>query len=894
MSSQKLIHFKRSESLISFKWVLVPIGAMLLGFMSCMPQKRSAISSEVSGADLTLSGIVTLPSGLAIEGVDIFFDIQPNSVVKSGPDGKFILTLTESTLQKNAVLLKGGRTSWNIYAKKPGTIELAGISIPISSSQRGPFDLNSIVLNPVASVSGQVVKASSNLLSPIIGASVTIGSTQVTTDSTGRFKASKLPSGPIPITVEAPKLNPHVSYIDIVAGSDIDSNYPIVMFADAGPNAVVLVNESVTNTPRSTSATTKLFTVIPSPTAKYIRYHHTADELAKPVKSTVSSIQNQGNGNGNNGNNGDNGRNQNGFSLANWKPITDEISYSFLGEGPATLWYQVADESLAKVSDILQVNLNIDSCKDLDGIIIGDGSGIIASRTTSISFSGLPANATRVRLSDNINNINSSPWMALNSQMPFSFGQLSQNSNGETVSSSQRTVYAQIATTTGECPVVTSHVAIQAFPQSSDMFAINAGAPVSLSKLVQIDIPNLPPNAFEMKVWENGTNISSTFWQRASSSAPFLLSSTGTKIVNLQFRDLDGLSSPVYTEVIDIRQSETAGVTLSFASLDPNNQVGPVIPSRYILMQFIPPQNALAFRFMELITDGGNSNLGGNGTASGTGASTDPNDISNYPWINLVPFYVAYARGIGLRSYTVEYLTNDGIKISTTSQIFIPEIPANIGDFTINNGSPTSLFPTVELQVTPPINAVAMSATNLTLQQTTANSSTNFSFGQSSTSSVNDQWVSPIQNMSFRLDSRGTQSIQIRFRDPNGNVNAPSVVKSIIFEPFPPFPDNVKVVDINNSATTTNNLLVNIKVTLPESAHSYRISQDREFNDSSEFLEIPTSTKTTIAGVTWKVFEFTVPYLMTGGAGPKILYLQAANELGERSWIYTSIINYQP
>ncbi len=315
-------------------------------------------------------------------------------------------------------------------------------------------------------------------------------------------------------------------------------------------------------------------------------------------------------------------------------------------------------------------------------------------------------------------------------------------------------------------------------------------------------------------------------------------------------------------------------------------------------MQFIPPQNALAFRWIELLSDGGNSNMGGVGTSGTAGDyATDPNDILNYPWQNLIPYLPVYARGIGMRTYMVQYQTVDGIISTVTNSIFIPQLQETVGNFTINNGETTTLFPTVQLQVFPPVNAVAMSATNLTLQQTTANSSTVFNFGQisaSTSSSSNDQWLAPAPEIAFKLDSRGAQSIQMRFRDPNGDVVQPAVVKTVIYDPFPPFPVGVPPLTINSGAASTTSSLVTLNIKFPESAHSFRVSQDPNFVNVDEFLEIPSSTKTTLAGVTWKIYEFNTPYILSGAAGPKIVYVQARNELGDRSAVYSALIDYTP
>jgi hypothetical protein len=305
---------------------------------------------------------------------------------------------------------------------------------------------------------------------------------------------------------------------------------------------------------------------------------------------------------------------------------------------------------------------------------------------------------------------------------------------------------------------------------------------------------------------------------------------------------------------------------------------------------------------MELVLDGTNANLGGSSTGPGAvsiGASNDPSGIVYLPWINLIPLVPVYARGIGLRTFIMQYLSVDGITSTVTNSVFIDQVPATIGDFVINNGEVSTLFPTVALNVMPPVNAVAMSATNLTLQQTTANSSTVFIQGNSNSTTTttitsNDQWLSIAPMISFKLDGRGTQSVQMRFRDPNGNVPTPAVVHSIIYDPFPPFPINVVPFTINNGAATTTSPLVHLNIMAPESAHSFRVSTDPDFINLSEFQELPTNTLTTIAGVPWRVFQFDAPFLFTGTGGPQILYVQFRNELGDRSAALTATINYTP
>ncbi len=785
---------------------------------------------------------------------------------------------------------------------------LVGASNSISLQQRGTFDAGTIILQPASSIKGKVLLVAGNLITSGSGILVSIGREQVTSGADGSFTLKELPAGALTIHAETPKYQAANESINIVSGTDITRDEPVVLFQGTGPSAIMIAQPYVRDPAAKNNATTRTFKVKASANAKYLRYYHTLSEMERlPTVSTTTSANNTVTVqvNANNNNNAD---------LTQWREIPDTVNYSFPSEGPAALWYQAADGAIDKKSDILQVSLNIDSCEGM-AFSIGDGSGITTTRKTLIHLNETPSNATRVRVSEDITSITSRPWLSIAPSVEFILStQNSVGGGGSDQSSAQaiHPVYVQIGTTSGECPVISSTIDLQPFPNGNQMLVINGGANLTPSRIVQVDVPNLPPNAYEMRFTELTPPIVSTStssnssliisnttpWMRAQPTTSFMFQGVGTRMLAMQLRDIDGLVSSTYTATIDVVPSQVADFAISFSQISVLAPIIPPPPSRYLVLQLLPPQNGLAFRYLEIVGDGANSNLGGPSTSGiSNGAAPDASYITNIPWMNLIPLVPVYSRGIGLRTFVVQYLTVDGIITTHTQSIFIDLIPPTIGDFVINSGEVSTLFPTVQLNIMPPLDAVAMSATNLTLQQTTANSSTIFIQGtttSTTTVTTNDQWLSIMPSMSFKLDSRGTQTVQIRFRDPNGNVASPAVAHSIIYDPFPPYPIGITPLTINGGASITTSPLVTLNIIAPESAHSFRVSIDPAFQDVNDYQDIPTTALVPINGVNWKVFQFNAPFILLGSAGPKIVFVEFRNELGDRSAAQTALINYAP
>lgn len=888
---------------------MLTIALVGTSILSCLPQRKSSVASDAVSSTLSVKGFVASTGGQPLQGADIYLDLVRDPIGRTGGDGSFKIDMDAAKLSAIQAVASG-RSTWNVYAKQPGSIILVGISGPISLQQRDSFDAGTITAQPASSLKGKVVLAAGNQILPGAGALVSIGREQTTAGLDGGFILKDLPSGSLSIHAETAKYQAANETLSLVPGTDISRDEPVVLFQGTGPSAVLFLQPYI---PGSASPTTRSFKVKASANAKYIRYYHTLSEMERLPQGPITTVTTQGN----QVTTQVNASSAPAASLTPWREIPDVINYSFPTEGPAVLWYQSADQEVTKTSDLMQIATNIDSCSGMN-IVLGDGSGLTRQRKTKVTLNGLPSNATRLRISDDANTVTNKPWQSITTSLDFMLGvQSTSSGGGGDLSSAQATrqIFVQVGTTSGECPVTFSSVVLQPFPDNAQMLLINGGAQMTNSRIVQVDLPALPPNAFEMRFIEitpqiisnvNSNNSANSFatnatpWMRAVPTSAFMFQGTGSRVLSVQFRDLDGLVSSNYVTSIDVIPSQTAGFNIAFSQISSLTPIIPPPPTRYLVLQLLPPQNAVAFRYMEIVLDGTNSNLGGASTGPGSisnGSSNDPTAIVYLPWMNLIPIVPVYARGIGLRTFVMQYLSVDGITTTVTQSIFIDQVPETIGDFVINNGEISTLFPTVALNIYPPVDAVAMSATNLTLQQTTANSSTVFIQGTSTTTTTvtsNDQWLSVAPTIAFKLDGRGTQSVQMRFRDPNGNVPTPAVVHSIIYDPFPPFPSTVVPFTINNGAASTTSPLIQLNIMAPESAHSYRVSQDPNFTDLLEFQDLPTSTKTTIAGVPWKVFQYDAPFLLTGTAGPRILYVQFRNELGDRSASLSATINYTP
>lgn len=920
--------------------ILGSVVLMAIGLSSACMKRKSKLSA-VMGA--TVSGYAANEAGNSLPNVDVLLEGASTPMAKTDASGHFRAVISETYLGGLAKSSPAHRQTWSVFLRQTSGRPIGGMSEALPMTARGDLDVGVITMKGLSTLNGRVLKANGKVITAAANAIINIGPDRLVTDANGSFQLRNAIPGKNQVTAELGAYEKTLDVIDVDVAAEMNREEPVVLFNTTLPTAVLIPKVSLSPHELDGARTTRSFYVKGTPSAKYIRYYHKIEELEKMAEMPADMINSKNKSMKLSTSDSDYDYDPDtqsnpiprlspvptsqqavpkGPSMAQWREITPTIDYAFETAGSSTLWYQVLGNN-GVASDLLQVTININSCSGLKSLILNGGAPLTLDRHTLVSFSSLPNNATRVRLTEDMSTLSVRPWLAVGETIDFllsnAFTQNNNNNNNGSNSNNSvisvtgtgilnskgielgtHQVFAEVETSTGTCPIVSAAINLQPFPMIGPMFSINGGAPVSPSKIVMIDIPNVPPNAVDMRVLDitapsilqglaagsqNGIQVG---WRRAEPHTIFFFRETGSRMLSLEFRDRDGLTSVVYTDTIDIIPDQLTGFRLSFFQMEPGPPVAIPPPSRYLVMQLLPPQNATAFRYLEVIRD----------TSSGACPTQDESVINGLPWLNMVPFLPIYACGVGLRKFDVQYLTLDGQVISTTNTIMIVPVPETQGSFVINDGSPLTLFPTVKLHVQPAAATVSMSATNLSVQQTTANNSTVYlygsNFGSAGTITTNDQWLQPVPEVDFRLDSRGVQTVQIRFRDGNQNIFTPSAIRSIFFDPFPHYPVGVTPLLINGGAATATSPLVSLHIIAPESAYGFSVTTDLKYQSSVFWEDIPIDVKTALPGVTWKVFDFVAPYLLTGDPGPKIIYVQFKNELGDRSEALSAVIDYQP
>lgn len=836
---------------------LIILSLLLSGCLAKRAPYKPAVAPEPT---IEIKGQLIDGSANGIDSADLFLESsneEPIATSKSG--GSFTTSVATSQIERASFSSSLTEPVWYVYSHRKGGTPLAGVSTAQrSNGLPRTVDLGKIPMLPVSSFSGIVYHYSNSGLAPLAGARVTLARSKSLTDEDGSFKLTDLPSAKMSLQIQSDGFETHSSTPDIKPGKDQVSTRNFVLLGQSLLEAVFIPKPWARNPNKASGSFERSFELYATKSSKFIRYHHDRSqfEIAPDLGATGAT------------------------SPFQWRKISEEISYTFPQAGLNRLWYQVANEDKSVVSDLRESTVVLNPCEGLDRIVINNGEPTIKERQVTVTFSELPASAYRIKLAESIQALQSTNWRNVQRQVPFIFvnetSEADFGGQGAPVVSNQfganfRQIFAQVETREGECPVLTSSVILQPFPPPTQpMLVLNGGLPVSESLILSASIPNLPQNAFEMRIAEiPGTGIANQLnlapWMHVRSQMPMLVQSAGFRTIALQFRDSDGLTSPIYTANIQVIPPQDADFRVSFAQLNP---LVPARPSRYVNLDLFPPSTAVSFRYLEA-----------SGSVVGGGGGFNPiSELALQPWLNLTPRVPVYARGEGLRVFFVQYQlsANENATVTVRREIFIDVTPATVGGFLINGGAALTLYPFVKLYIAPPIDVASMTATDF-----------NAGFGI-------DNWLQIAPTLDYRLNQQGPNTVMLRFRDNNANVTDPALLQTIFYDPFPPFPLGLKPLVINSDSPTTNAANVTLTITAPESARSYRISESPNFFDANQFTQIPTTPRINLPGASWEVTQFDAPFILSSTAGPKIVHVQFKNDTGLISSAILDSITLQP
>lgn len=785
------------------------IVGILLSMSACLKPDSDSSSSE-SLAILTLSGKVTYADGSAAANTMVFTDHDDASRIMTDENGEYSLTLRSPDLALVSTANNRPKSSFFLIFEVNEGQRLRAISPSIETSARGTLTVDPVILQNPAAVEGKVIvlRDGQQQAVPAEGVRLWIGRTEVITSHDGSFAATDLPPGKIPVRGELKDAAELRESWLLLPGETKTFTQPLVMFPAEGIHGLVqLAEDSAYAALPGRTPYTKSFLVRTSPQATYFRYHHRREDLENPGKIS-------------------------------WRNVQQSFDYDFAANGGHTLYYQFANQDMQQSSQIYALQTIIDPLGASNGIVINDGSGYARSLDLTLKID-VPPTAFRMRVGESEIDLRNTEWRLPEPLINYSLKPYANLDIGS------RTIHVQFADVNGVLsPVYTASVIITLWPAAlPPVFTINGGDSASATRLVRLDI-QVPTNAYEMQIFEasesnnisplssvlgipgvNNSGPTRNLWLAVKPQLYFKFNGAGIKTLYLQFRTADQITSPMYEQ--SIRVDPFPNLADGFVI----NNGAPFARSRHLDISLLPPHGSVQFKIGE-----------------------NSGQLSQLPWITLMPNYIYTANSEGRKNIYVAYRTLDGDESPVfTQSIFIEAFPPNDGDFEINGGALATLSPKLHIDLYPPLTARF------------------FSISEGFVPREEDAvWHEIRPDFALNVFGAGSKSVFVRYRSDDNIISA--AIQRVIF--YDPFPYGTAGLIINNGAMTTVDSLVNLKIFGEINLMRMRVS-----NEIQNIFTLP-----------FTEFRQNMTWQLPAGNGLHKVYVQFETAIGEISPVYFSEI----
>jgi len=793
---------------LTFKIILLT--ALTAVFSGCSKSSDSSIS--VKADYINVSATVNFLDGTPAKYSDIYLPGIGSPISSTNEEGVFNVTISESTLTKSKQIWLE-RTNENIdkfqliisNSLDPDKAALAAATKKIAYSLKGKEDLGIITLTPSSTLTGTVnYMSDAGELIAASGIEVFAAHKHAITGEDGLFEIDGLPANITNVYATSRDFSTAQTIITIKSNETKALNAPLVVFTDNMLSGWITPIESqpLSYLIASGHPFQKSFAVSSSPRVKYVRYHHSRDELEKSGADAA------------------------------WIPIRNRIDYDFPRNGGHSLFVQFANSDKSQQSSILTIQTNVNTFGVDSEIVIGDGSGVIYNRNASISIN-YPPTATQMRMHHFESELDRAARQPVSEVTEYVFPYLS------SPSSAFVTIFVQFSDAQGNySDVYKASAVISIFPPAqAPVLLIENGAELHYQRQVMLGI-DVPFNAVEMAIselpiletgnlFDNRFNASTPAWLPVQSQFQYTFRSIGLNQLYIQFRDVDGSVSSVYTTSIRILPFDPRDAGDGFYI----NNGDPLTPVRETTITLDPPPEAFAYRFSE---------------------GVPPSTLT--PWSALTPNVLHVLSGnSGTKTIYLEYQDKDG-NLSYTYQHSIHYDPFynNSGYFEINNNSGFAINPTMDLFIDVPLGATQMLVLDLS----------NPFFPNSG------YWQSAQAFAQFTVQSMGTKTLSIQFRNVDGDLS-PAFQRTVLYNPFP-VPYGHFLIDNGAPQTSERNVLLSFD--LPPSAYE---------------ISIATSAQSTNA---WFVVSNTKNFELPATLGNYTIYVQYRTIDGDISPKYQSQI----
>jgi hypothetical protein len=779
---------------------------------SCARHGGDSSTSSNAPSGLVLRGDVSDSLGTPLSDVLVYAEGSDDALASTEADGTYELALGADELARLSAALTPGQTAFHLFfesAAEATAGELLGLGEPVAAAERGERQLATVMLRKAAKLTGKVVSSPhGGRATPYAGATVRFGRSQSTSADDGTFTLDHLPSSALmSLRATAPQLAAADRDVSLDAGETTALDEPLVLFAETGVTGFAEIDGAMTAeaTVAAGHPLQRSFRIQGSTDAHYFRYSH--DPAALPALP--------------------------------WHPITSAASftYEFPKSGGNLLYYEFSNDDQSALSEIYQILVEIDVFPDTNGIVVEDGSGVVTRRNVLVHVD-VPAAARHMRFGETQEELLTRLWLPVAPLHEFTFSTPGVDGYG------RKTLYCQFQDPLGGLSeLYWANVVVQLWPHADGpVYKIEGGRPTTPEHLVRLDII-VPPNAYQMRLFEAGNSGSSTgggggssisallgggsapeVWLKADPVQFYTFTSAGPKTLLLQFRSYDASVSPVYQQ--NIRVLPFVGeLNVGFQI----NGGAPVTASRLVDLAMSPPLTATQFRIYD-------------------------NQIFS-AWMALAP-HVPYMFTLsGERTLGVQFRNHDLEESMVFEQtITVQQFTPQVGDVVIDGGALVTNDPTLHLSITPPPNATQMMVFE----------------GVSPPSFSSSNWLSVAPEYVQNVFGSGLKTVFVKFRDINNDESG--YIESSIY--YDPFPVGAAGIVLDGGATTTTGTTVTATFFGGPQLHQLRVGLNPDTLQGDPWLARPASLSVTLPAA----------------AGTYNVYVQFQSLTGEQSPLYFATI----
>jgi hypothetical protein len=319
----------------------------------------------------------------------------------------------------------------------------------------------------------------------------------------------------------------------------------------------------------------------------------------------------------------------------------------------------------------------------------------------------------------------------------------------------------------------------------------------SLDLTLKIDIP---PTAFRMRIAESEVDLRNSEWRLPEplisySLKPYANLDIGSRTLHVQFADVNGVLSPIY--------SASVIVTLWPSALPPVftiNGGDPASAVRMVRLDIQVPTNAYEMQIFEAADSGSSSPLAALGIPGGGSNGGSTRNL----WLAVKPQLWFKFNSAGLKTLYLQFRTADQITSPMYEQSIRIDPFQNLADgFVINGGAPVARSRHLDISLLPPHGSVQ------------------FKIGEVPGLLNQLPWLTITPNYIHSTLIEGLRTVYVAYRTIDGD-ESPVFSQSIFIEAFPPDAGDF-VINGGDIATITPTL--HIDLLPPINARYFAISE---------------------------------------------------------------------